>query len=251
MHFPRVAISDLGRVFRGETVAGMTEWQLLQRYVEARDETAFDAILARHAPMVWGVCRRMLDQSADVEDAFQATFLVLVRRARQLGPDDLLGPWLFGVATRVAMRTRNEAARRRSKEAIALDHVAAPEELPLASREITDMIDREISRLPAKYRSPIVLCCLGGQTHEAAARQLGWPVGSVKGRLARARELLRTRLARRGVVPSLAALSGALLSEASANIPHELLDRTTRSRSETPGRSDHRSGRFILSDNPR
>ncbi len=103
MHFPRVAISDLGRVFRGETVAGMSEWQLLERYLDARDETAFEVILARHAPMVWGVCRRILDDSTDVDDAFQATFLVLVRRARQLGPNDALGPWLYGVATRVAL----------------------------------------------------------------------------------------------------------------------------------------------------
>ena len=98
----RLATPDLGRIFQGDAVAGLSEWELLDRYLERRDEVAFEALVARHGPMVLAVCRRMLTGQTDVEDAFQATFLVLVRRARQLGPRDAIGPWLYGVATRVA-----------------------------------------------------------------------------------------------------------------------------------------------------
>src|SRR5580704_12437070 len=98
----RLAIPDLGRIFRGETVSGCSEWQLLERYLERRDEAAFEALVTRHGPMVLGVCRRMLGDPDDVEDAFQSTFLVLVRRARQLGPRGAIGPWLYGVAVRVS-----------------------------------------------------------------------------------------------------------------------------------------------------
>ena len=104
MRLHRLASPELGRVFRGETVSGLSEWQLLERYLDARDESAFEALVSRHGPMVLGVCRRMLRDSADVNDAFQATFLVLVRRAKQLGPRDAIGPWLYGVASRVALR---------------------------------------------------------------------------------------------------------------------------------------------------
>jgi DNA-directed RNA polymerase specialized sigma24 family protein len=100
MRLQRLASPDLGRIFRGETVSGLSEWQLLERYLEQRDEVAFEALVSRHGPMVLGVCRRMLGDSADVDDAFQATFLALVRRARQLGPRDAIGPWLYGVAAR-------------------------------------------------------------------------------------------------------------------------------------------------------
>src|SRR5271156_6694426 len=114
----RLATPDLNRIFRGETVSGLSEWQLLERYLEGRDEIAFEALVARHGPMVLGVCRRMLADRAEVDDAFQATFLVLVRRARHLGPSDAIGPWLHGVAARVAMRSRAESARRHRFEPI-------------------------------------------------------------------------------------------------------------------------------------
>ena len=113
MSHQRTAVPDLGRIFEGETISGLSEWQLLERYLERRDEIAFEALVARHGPMVLGVCRRMLAGQAEVEDAFQATFLVLVRRARQLGPADAIGPWLYGVAARVSLRARSDAARRR------------------------------------------------------------------------------------------------------------------------------------------
>ena len=103
----RLAVPELGRVFDGGSITGLSEWQLLERYLERRDETAFEALVTRHGPMVLGVCRRALGLTPDADDAFQATFLVLVRRARDLGPRDAIGPWLYGVATRVAARARS------------------------------------------------------------------------------------------------------------------------------------------------
>jgi RNA polymerase sigma factor (sigma-70 family) len=170
------SFADLVRIFQGKTVSGLNEWQLLARYVEERDELAFESLMARHAPVVLGVCRRMLDDSADVEDAFQATFLVLVRRARQLGPADAIGPWLHGVAVRVALRARSDANRRRSVSLETEPPAVADNSIP--ERELARVLDQELARLPAKYRSPLVLCYLEGRTHEQAAHHLGWPVGT-------------------------------------------------------------------------
>jgi RNA polymerase sigma factor (sigma-70 family) len=224
----RLATPDLGRIFRGETVTGLSEWQLLERYLECRDEGAFEALVTRHGPMVLGVCRRMLADRTDVEDAFQATFLVLVRRARHLGPHDAIGPWLYGVATRVAMRSRSEAARRRRFQPITSEVAAVDDECSIVNRETGEILDQELSRLPSKYRHPIVLCYLEGQTHEEAARQLKWPIGTVKGRLARARDLLQSRLVRRGLTPAVGALSLALSPDSLAAPHRELLDRTVK-----------------------
>ncbi len=226
MGIQRFATEDLGRIFRGETVTGLSEWQLLERYLERQDEVAFEALVARHGPMVLGVCRRMLVSPSDVEDAFQATFLVLVRRARQLGPRDAIGPWLHGVAVRVALRHPVRGGppppvrgdRRRSGR-------LAPARPP-ADLELAETLDQELSRLPSKYRSPIVLCYLEGLTHEEAARALKWPIGTVKGRLARARDLLHGRLARRGLAPTALAVMASLASDASAAVPRELLENT-------------------------
>jgi RNA polymerase sigma factor (sigma-70 family) len=225
----RFATADIGRIFRGQTVTGLSEWQLLERYLERQDEVAFEALVARHGPMVLGVCRRMLCSQTDVEDAFQATFLVLVRRARQLGPRDAIGPWLHGVAARVALRARCEAARRRRFESIPIGAAVFSPARPPADLELADTLDQELSRLPLKYRSPIVLCYLEGQTHEEAARVLKWPIGTVKGRLARARDLLRCRLARRGLAPTALAVTASLASDALASVPRELLESTVNS----------------------
>jgi RNA polymerase sigma factor (sigma-70 family) len=224
----RLAAPLLERIFRGATISGLTEWELLERYLERRDEVAFEGLVARHGPMVMGVCRRMLADQTDVDDAFQATFLVLVRRARQLGPGDAIGPWLYGVAARVAMRARSEAVRRKRVEPIGGEIPAADRQDPAAERELALVIDQELGRLPSKYRSPIVLCYLEGQTHEEAARQLKWPIGTVKGRLARARDLLRSRLARRGLAPATGALTLVLTRDSTAAVNRELLDRTVK-----------------------
>jgi RNA polymerase sigma factor (sigma-70 family) len=228
MDYHRVAAPVLERIFGGGTISGLSEWELLERYLERRDEVAFEALVARHGPMVMGVCRRVLDDQTDVEDAFQATFLVLVRKARQLGPRDAIGPWLYGVAIRVAMRARSEAVRRRRFEPIAGEGPTAHDTDPAGERELAVVIDEELGRLPSKYRSPIVLCYLEGHTHEEAARLLRWPVGTVKGRLARARDQLRSRLARRGLAPGAATLTLVLSRDSSAAVNRELIDRTVR-----------------------
>jgi RNA polymerase sigma factor (sigma-70 family) len=225
----RLVTPNIGRIFRGETVAGLSEWQLLERYLERRDEIAFEALVARHGPMVLSVCRRMLADQGDVEDAFQATFLVLVRRARGLGPRDAIGPWLHGVAVRVALRARVEAARRRRVVPLVRDAVTVPYRAALVDHELAEILDQELRRLPSKYRCPIVLCYLEGQTHEEAARVLKWPIGTVKGRLARGRDLLRSRLARRGLAPTASAITLVLAVDSSAALRRELLDRTVKS----------------------
>ncbi len=229
MRLHRLVGPDLGRIFRGETVSGLSEWQLLERYLEHRDEAAFEALVSRHGPMVLGVCRRMLGDPADVEDAFQATFLVLVRRARQLGPRDAIGPWLYGVAARVALRARSQAARRRRYEPIALEYPAVAPVSGWVDPDLGEVLDQELSRLPSKYRSPLVLCYLEGRTHEEAARELDWPVGTVKGRLARARDLLRSRLARRGLAPTAGVLASMFLPDATAALERPLIEQTVTS----------------------
>jgi RNA polymerase sigma factor (sigma-70 family) len=226
MGYHRLATPGLDRIFRGETVSGLSEWQLLERYLERRDEVAFEALVARHGPMVLAVCRRMLVDQSDVDDAFQATFLVLVRRARQLGPRDAIGPWLHGVAARVAMRARSEAARRRRTVPLGDEIPASIGAWALVDRELGEVLDQELSKLPSKYRSPIVLCYMEGRTHEEAARQLEWPLGTVKGRLSRARDMLRSRLARRGLAPSTTALTLVLARDSRAALHRELIDRT-------------------------
>ena len=219
------AVRDFEHLVDGRSVAGMTEWQLLRRYLDRRDEVAFTAIVERHAPMVLGVCRRILTDRRDVEDAFQATFLILARKGGTLREGDPVGHWLYGVARRVALRVRTAAWRRRSRERPGeAPEVAITDDDPSA-RELVAVVDEELARLPAKYRMPVVLCYLEGLTHDEAALRLGWPVGSVKGRLARARDLLKPRLARRGFAPAgeAVALLGGLPS-----VPPALLAFTIR-----------------------
>jgi RNA polymerase sigma factor (sigma-70 family) len=223
-------IRQMQRLFQEGTVSGLTEWQLLQRYVVRRDEVAFEALVARHGPMVLAVCRRLLDDPRDVEDAFQATFLVLLRRARSLREHHVLGLWLYGVVSRVALRVRSDTSHRRRRESLSLEfaaEAAAIDDDP-GQRELAQVVDEECRRLPAKYSAPIVLVYLEGRTYEEAARELGWPVNTVKGRLVRARELLRSRLARRSLAPTAAGLIAALSREAKAAVPETLTKETTQ-----------------------
>jgi RNA polymerase sigma factor (sigma-70 family) len=176
-------------------VASATDRELLDRFLRQRDETAFTALVQRHGPMVLGLCRRFLDRVQDAEDAFQATFLILVRRAGTIENPDLLGSWLYGVAYRTAKKARARAARRREQERqVASVTVAEVPPADHAWRELRSALDDELNRLPEKYRLPLVLCYLEGLTNEAAARRLGWPVGSMSYRLARGREMLRDRM---------------------------------------------------------
>ena len=221
----RPVVRQWHHLLDGRSVAGASEWQLLRLYLDRRDEVAFGAIVERHGPMVLGVCRRVLGDARDVEDAFQATFLILARKGGTLGEEDPVGHWLHGVARRVALRARTAAARRRSHEKAVTPPEVAPAEDP-AARELGAVLDEELARLPSKYRAPVVFCYLEGMTHEEAAGRLGWPLGTVKGRLARARDLLKRRLSRRGVAPAGAAFP--LFQGAMAVVPPSLLQSTIR-----------------------
>jgi RNA polymerase sigma factor (sigma-70 family) len=182
-----------------EDEAARTDGELLSCYLALRDDAAFAALVRRHGPMVFGVCRRFLRSEADAEDAFQATFLVLARKAGSIRPRERTANWLYGVACLTARKARAAAIKRRRKE-----REAAEMRRPHIGEGVDDLLpllDQELHWLPEKYRLPIVLCELEGRTHQEAARQLGWPVGTVSGRLSRGRALLAQRMQRRGVAP--------------------------------------------------
>jgi len=203
--------------------------QLLERFATQHDENAFALLVQRHGPMVLNVCRRVLQDEHAGEDAFQAAFLVLVRRAGALDRRGSVASWLYTVAYHIALRARADAARRRAQESQvrampATDSLREPD-----WQELRPLLDEELSRLPDKYRAPLVLCYLEGMTNEQAARELGWPAGSMAKRLARARELLRARLTRRGVALSLAMLGPGLTEQTlAAPLPASLATATVR-----------------------
>ena len=194
---------DLNRAIGAGSLVGLDDAELLGRFVKQTGgaaEVAFEAIVARHGPMVLGVCRRLLRHPADADDAFQATFLVLVRKAASVQVGDSLGPWLYGVAQRVATRSRTDARRIRSREVTGLELPPRAVLPPDPSRfDLAAVVAEELDRLPARYRSAVILCHLEGLSHEEAARRLSWPVGTLSGRLSRARSLLRSRFERRGL----------------------------------------------------
>jgi len=199
--------------------AGLPDGQLLGQFVGHGDVSALDALVRRHGPMVWNVCRRVLGDHHAAEDAFQATFLVLVRRAASIRASDALANWLYGVAHKTACKARATAARRRTREA-PLDRAGEVEGPWLAESEddLRPLLDLELSRLPGHYRAAIALCDLEGKTRAEAAGQLGLPEGTVASRLTRGRALLARRLARRGLAVTAGSLAAAL-SEASAVMP--------------------------------
>jgi RNA polymerase sigma factor (sigma-70 family) len=202
-------LGQIGAFLRARQDHGDGDGALLERFAAHGDEAAFAALLQRHGPMVWGLCRRMLADSHEAEDAFQATFLVLVCKARSVRKQESLGSWLFGVAYRIARRARTGGIqRRRHEQAAAATLVHAAEPATAETADLRHVLDEELNRLPEKYRAPMVLCYFEGKTNEEAARQLRWPTGTVQGRLARARQLLRSRLTRRGVTLGAAALAG-------------------------------------------
>jgi RNA polymerase sigma factor (sigma-70 family) len=200
---------------------GISEGRLLESFVTRRDEAALEILVKRHGPLVLGLCRRLLRDPNDIEDAFHATFLVLVRRARGLRRCAALGDWLYGVAYRVAARARAAAPRGAGEQAEGRDGDAADD-------SIQPMLHDELQRLPADDRAPIVLCYLEGMTLEEAAEQLGWSVETVEKRLARAGGLLRARLARRGLVLPEKALAAYLTPTTPAAIPPLLVDPTIK-----------------------
>jgi RNA polymerase sigma-70 factor (ECF subfamily) len=223
-------LRDIHALFHVGTTNGLTDGQLLDRFRARADasssEAAFAALMARHGPMVLGVCRRALRNPHDVADAFQATFLILVRKADTVRVDDSLGRWLYGVSRRVSVRAKRAAARQSAREvggfALAADPSAGAD---TDVGELRGILDEEIGHLPEKFRSAVVLCELEGLGHDEAARQLGCAPGTVKSRLSRAREKLRSRLIRRGVAPA----AWALYAEStSAAVPARLMETTVK-----------------------
>jgi RNA polymerase sigma factor (sigma-70 family) len=207
-----------------------TDGQLLERFVAQRDENAFGALIQRHGPLVLTVCRRVLNNTDDVEDAFQATFLVLVRKAGSIAKRESVSSWLHGVARRTAVRAKMEAARQDVLKR-QVQKPAAPDCMQeTILQDLRLILDEEVQRLPEHYRSPFVLCYMQGKTNQEAALLLGCPKGTILSRLSRARERLRGRLARRGLGLS-AGLIATMLSQsaASAVVPTSLAELTIRS----------------------
>jgi len=221
-------IEHLRSVLGGQDAEGLGDGDLLRLYVRHRDEAAFEALVRRHGPMVMGVCRRVLHNSHDTEDAFQATFLVLVRKASTLRSPGMVGNWLYGVAYRTALEARKLAAKRQEKEAKVLPRPETPED---TWADLWPVLDQELERLPEKYRAVIVLCDLEEKTRKEAAQQLGCPLGTVASRLSSARVVLAKRLGRHGVTVS-GGLLGVLLSQnAWACVPNSALSSTIKAAS--------------------
>ncbi len=222
------ALRHLRDVFTEGTSTGLSDSQLLERFarkhaqsIEAARaaETAFEVLVNRHGAMVWGVCRRVLGDVHEAEDAFQATFLLLVRKAGSLHIDGALGRWLYGVARRIAIRARSQARKSSSVGSAVFAAAADDPAGELEQRELRAIVNDEVDRLPLKYRYAIELCYFKGMTHDQAALELNWPVATVKSRLARGRHNLRRRLARRGLAPLGAGVTASLCQECRAAVP--------------------------------
>jgi RNA polymerase sigma factor (sigma-70 family) len=222
-------IQHLRRTVLRQDGCGLTDGQLLECFVSRRETAALETLVQRHAPMVWNVCRRMLHNHHDAEDAFQATFLVLVRKAASIKPRDMVGNWLYGVAHLTAMKARATTAKRRARERQVVDMPEPAETERDWGRDLYPILDQQLSRLPDKYRVAIVLCDLEGKTRKEAARHLGCPEGTLAARLARGRGMLAKRLAANGLAVSGGMLAG-LLSEqaASAGVPASVMASTMK-----------------------
>jgi RNA polymerase sigma factor (sigma-70 family) len=204
-------LRSIRRVAASQSTGTLSDSDLLGRFILNRDEAAFESLVWRHAKMVWNICCRVLRHPQDAEDAFQATFLILVRRARSIQRKEALAGWLYKVAYRVALERKTLTAKR-SFLPLPEQGVSAKENSDPDSCDLRPLLDQEISLLPDKYRAAVVLCYLEGKSDDEAARELGCARGTIHSRLARARERLRRRLIRRGVtlgVGSLASLAGS------------------------------------------
>ena len=236
-----VILKHIRTLYHTGAIGGLTDGQLLERFVDGRDataEVAFAALMERHGPMVFDVCRQMLGNPHEAQDAFQATFFVLVRKARSVRKSDSVASWLHGVARRVAMRAKTDAARRRMHEREGAKSAAA-ETLGDGDRpECWPELHEEISGLPERYREPVVLCYLEGLTTDAAAQRLGCPKGTVLSRLSRARERLRVRLTRRDLALPAGLPAAGMAPQAVATGPAaDLIDATLHSSLQFAGQS--------------
>jgi RNA polymerase sigma-70 factor (ECF subfamily) len=218
----------------------LPDGQLLDRFVTRREAAAFEALLRRHGPMVLGVCRRVLSDPHDAEDAFQATFLVLVRKAASIAKRQSLSSWLYGVAYRIAVRAKHRAHQRRIYERQAVNRPIADPADEVLWRDLRPVLDEEVNRLPEKYRAPVVLCYLGGRSYADAARELGCSKGTIALRLEKARDRLRRRLTRHGIVLSVGVFAALFAGRrVLAPLPAALAEATSRaaSRWATGGRA--------------
>jgi RNA polymerase sigma factor (sigma-70 family) len=212
-------VSNVRRVALQRDGAALPDGRLLESFLSCQDEAAFALLVKRHGRMVLGVCRRIIGNEHDAEDAFQAVFMTLARKAGSIVPRDLVGNWLHGVAYRTALQARGRLGRRRARERQVID-VPEPMAAPLADvQELHQLLDRELEKLPEKHRLPIVLCELEGRPRKEVAGQLKIPEGTLSSRLANGRALLARRLSRHGVTLSSAALAAMLTSQASALQP--------------------------------
>jgi RNA polymerase sigma factor (sigma-70 family) len=224
----------------------VSDGELLHRFVDHWDHEAFRHLVRRHGPMVLTLSKRILRDPYAAEDAFQVTFLLLVRKAGSIRSRESVAPWLYGVARRVAHEARSVASRQHVP--VQLDPEVGVEDHAAAERdELHAALHEELGRLPEKYRVPLVLCYIDGLAHEAVARQLGWPIGTVRGRIARGRDLLGERLTRRGLAPAAVLLVLGLLPKQAAAVPERVIEATLQAaarvaagemvpRGEVPGR---------------
>ncbi len=224
--FNRV-IEHLRNITIREDGAGLTDGQLLGRFVDFRDEAAVAALVRRHGAMVWGACLRILRNQHDAEDAFQATFLVLMRKAASVAPREMLANWLYGVANQTSLKARATRAKRRSREKQLME-MSEPSVQHDFRDDLQPVLDEELSRLPDLYRSVVVLCDLEGKTRKQAARQLSCPEGTVASRLAIARRMLAKRLVQRGLATSGGMLAAIVPKASSAVVPSSLMVSTIR-----------------------
>ena len=199
----------------------MSDAALLEAFLQSRSESAFTALVHRHGPMVYAVCRRKLQDPHDAEDAFQVVFLVLMQRAHTIRPRDKVAPWLHGVAVRTALKSRTLRMRRQQKES----EVPPREDrsVPAPWETIAPFLDEELLRLPEKFRVPVILCDLQGQTRSQAAQQLAIPEGTISSRLARGRDQLRARMQRRGFVARVWVADSAVLSAMPAALTEQTI----------------------------
>lgn len=212
---PGDVAGPLRSLFEAGSMAGLPDEELIDRYLDDRgpvSSAAFACLVERHGPMVLRVCRSVLGDHHEAHDAFQLVFLALARRAGSIRRRGSVGPWLHGASTRVASKAKGRLVRRRLAEARSRDRGGVPESYSADTRPVDDWpeLHQEVARLPSKYRDPVVLCYFEGHTHDEAATLLGWPVGTVRGRLSRARDRLRDRLIRRGLAPAIGVLPASI-----------------------------------------
>src|SRR5262245_34161825 len=218
------------RVVESPHLGNASDSDLLERFIQRRDESAFHALLRRHGPMVLDVCRAVVPNEADAEDAFQATFLVFTRNARRVRNPASLACWLHGVAYRTALKAKAEFAKRHKHESRAPARTSGMSPEP-SWREVQAILHEELRNLAERHRAALVLYYLEGKTQDEAAMQLGLAKGTLKGRLERGRALLRQRLVRRGLGPAAVLLASAWPASAPAAVPGPVLTATVNAAS--------------------